>query len=273
MPDPARLPANTGPAGASPFDALRRLRPDGAEFWHARDLQPLMGYSQWSKLKTPLERAMAAARNTGLDVDENFARSGKVSGSRGPAQEDYALSRLGAYLTAMNGDPNKPEVAAAQAYFAVRTREAETAPAIVPLDPATPEGALALARQYVRVAEQLVHADRRVRELEPKAAVHDRFLSADGGDRLVRQAAKEMGWRESQLRGFLIAERLIYQRQRPCGGVEYDFYAGPGDHFATAETLVRHRNRPGQCAHYTLYIRPAGLALIQARVDKRRLGR
>ena len=39
--------------------------------------------------------------------------------------EDYFISRFGAYLFAMNGDPRKPEVAAAQAYFAVQTRRAE----------------------------------------------------------------------------------------------------------------------------------------------------
>jgi DNA-damage-inducible protein D len=110
---------------ASPFDAIKQVRADGSEFWSARDLMPLMGYSSWRNFLVPVERAKQTATNQGHDLTSNFVGSRKISGTR-PA-DDFELSRFAAYLVAMNGDPNKPEVAAAQAYFAIQTHAAEVA--------------------------------------------------------------------------------------------------------------------------------------------------
>lgn len=116
----------------SPFDAIKRTTPEGREFWSARDLMPLMAYAQWQNFMVPVNRAMATAENQGMDVENLFMRSHEKTSGR--PRTDFRLTRYAAYLVAMNGDPNIPEVAAAQHYFAVRTREAETAPAF---DPAT----------------------------------------------------------------------------------------------------------------------------------------
>jgi len=168
------------PEGGSPFDALRG--PDGR--WPARQLQILMGYSRWENLAPALKRAMASARNEGLDVEENFLRSQEVAGQRGPGREDFRLTRHAAYLLAMNGDPNKAEVAAAQTYFAVKTREAEVrgqSPAL----PQDYEEALVHLLDKVRENKQL---ESRVRELEPSAQAWDVLASA-AGDYSLRDSA------------------------------------------------------------------------------------
>lgn len=109
---------------ASPFDAIAKRRPDGAEYWSARDLMPLMGYPRWLEFRPVIERAQQAALNQGHVVDDLFRVNPEKSGGR--PREDIYMVRFAAYLVAMNGDPRKPEVAAAQAYFAVQTRIAET---------------------------------------------------------------------------------------------------------------------------------------------------
>ncbi len=109
----------------SPFDAIRRTDATGREYWSARDLMNPMGYGRWNEFRPVIDRAMRSATNQGHEVEPLFRVNPEKTGGR--PREDYRLTRFAAYLVAMNGDPRKPEVAAAQAYFAVRTREAETA--------------------------------------------------------------------------------------------------------------------------------------------------
>jgi DNA-damage-inducible protein D len=109
---------------SSPFDGIRHIDDQGEEYWTARELMPLLGYSRWNEFKAVIERATFACKNTGNNVEINF--SGLTLKSQGRPGQDYKLSRYGGYLTAMNGDPRKPEIAAAQSYFVVKTREAET---------------------------------------------------------------------------------------------------------------------------------------------------
>lgn len=126
----ADLPAFTG---APPtFEGLRLTNENGAEFWSARDLQQLLGYSQWRRFETAIERAVASCLASGNAPDHHFAGAGKpITGGKGAVQivTDYQLSRFACYLIAQNGDPRKPEIADAQKYFAVQTRRQELADA------------------------------------------------------------------------------------------------------------------------------------------------
>ncbi|MBM4489711.1 hypothetical protein GS471_17090 [Rhodococcus hoagii] len=134
---------------------------------------PVMGYARWNEFLNPIERAMKSAANQGADAAELFRRSAEKS-TGGRPSVNFELSRFAAYLVAMNGDPNKPEVAAAQAYFAIRTREAEVRPQ---LDPSTPAGVLAMAEQFAATARQLVFESEARKQLEAKVE-HDAPLVA-----------------------------------------------------------------------------------------------
>ena len=150
----------------SPFDSIKRIGEDGAEYWSARDLAPLMGYAKWQSFETPLNRAMKSAEVQGIDATSNFTRSSKITATK--PQEDFHLTRFAAYLTAMNGDPNKPEVAAAQHYFAVQTRVAETqSPAL-----ALPQDYASALRELANTVEAKELAEKRAQEQAELAAKH-----------------------------------------------------------------------------------------------------
>lgn len=123
------IPVPPGQAGQSPFDAIRRTHPDsGVEYWSARDLMPHLGYTRWQNFTEAIDRARCSCQNTGCDPDSHFTAASKVSelSQMGPRSlPDVHLSRYACYLVAMNGDPRKPQIAAAQQYFVIQTRRAE----------------------------------------------------------------------------------------------------------------------------------------------------
>lgn len=117
----------------STFDSIRRFREDGSEFWSARELMGLLGYQKWQKFQDALDRAEACAEaqgelltGAGKQFEQAFCLVSRGNGALPQEAADVHLSRFAAYLVAMNGDPRKPEIAAAQRYFAIRTRQAET---------------------------------------------------------------------------------------------------------------------------------------------------
>lgn len=110
------------------FESLKKINEHQAEYWCARDLQPLLGYAQWRRFDEAVKRAMQSCDAAGNKHEEHFAGAGKpLIGGQGAVQlvSDYHLSRFACYLIAQNGDPRKPEIAAAQQYFAVQTRRQE----------------------------------------------------------------------------------------------------------------------------------------------------
>jgi DNA-damage-inducible protein D len=166
------LPEPASASGGSPFDRIRRTDDYGQEYWSARDLQPIMGYAQWRDFDEVVRRAIRSSENTGTYSDQAFcAVTQKATG--GAPRADYQLSRYAAYLVAMNGDPNKPAVAAAQSYFAMQTRAAEVATS-------RPMSEIEMARQYLAVLEREQELAKELEVAAPKAGKWDAFLNAEG---------------------------------------------------------------------------------------------
>ncbi|MBW6452126.1 MAG: DNA damage-inducible protein D [DPANN group archaeon] len=101
---------------------------DGIEFWFARDLQSLLGYSKWDNFVKIIEKAKISCKNAGQEVQNHFPDVGKmVELGSGVEREiiNYMLTRYACYLIAQNGDSRKDEIAFAQSYFAIQTRKQE----------------------------------------------------------------------------------------------------------------------------------------------------
>ena len=110
------------------FEAHAQQTDGGVEFWLARDLQHLLGYTKWDNFLNVVSKAKTACEVSGHSVPDHFADVGKMvdlgSGSQREV-DDLMLTRYACYLVAQNGDPKKQEIAFAQTYFAVQTRKAE----------------------------------------------------------------------------------------------------------------------------------------------------
>ena len=82
---------------------------NGTNLWNEADLMAALGYQSAESFKKVVIKAQQALLSLGVPFEENFYR--QPSG-------DYRLTRFACYLVAMNGDSKKPQVAAAQVYFA-----------------------------------------------------------------------------------------------------------------------------------------------------------
>ena len=101
---------------------------NGVECWSARELQVLLGYSNWQNFEKVLIKAKNACIQAGGKIDYHFTDVSKmISIGKGAEKQidDMLLTRYACYLIAQNGDSQKSQVAFAQTYFAVQTRRAE----------------------------------------------------------------------------------------------------------------------------------------------------
>lgn len=109
------------------FDDIRH-DDTSREFWSARELQTILGYASWDKFQNAIKRAQKSFATSEVtkyyNIKDHFRQVGKmVTLGSGARREliDFELSKYACYLIAQNGDPDKPEIAQAQAYFNIQT--------------------------------------------------------------------------------------------------------------------------------------------------------
>lgn len=162
---------------ASQLDGLKIITLTDGEVWSARDLMPYAGYERWENWSKAIHRAIASVNASGLHGADHFREVTKMvalgSGARREI-EDVEITRYGAYLLFQNADGAKPQVAAAQQYFAVQTRRQEVAASSSLSDDEIVARALAITTGRVQQLEEKIAAD------APKVAQAETFRESEG---------------------------------------------------------------------------------------------
>lgn len=261
---------------ASPFDSVRYEDGEG-EYWFARELAGLMGYT-WRHFNTVVNRARTAMANDGYRVQDHFqvikraaevsvGKATKTSDQGGRPSVDYRMSRSACYFAAMNGDPKKSQVALAQEYFVVQTMRMESVEqaAEVPVDlpPQMPTHIEALrgwanALEAQQRAEEVARrALAEVEELRPPAEAW-RALAAAGGDCSVAEAAAIL----SRDPGIETGPQRLFRWLREIGII----YQRPNRQLVPYHRHVAHVRLRTTPTGTEVRITPEGLVWIQQRL-------
>jgi len=118
----------------STFESIKKINTHGIDYWSARYLQNLLGYTEWRKFEGIIQKAVISCENNGNNPLNHFVGADKmvnIGSNTFRKAIDFHLSRFACYLIAQNGDPRKEEIANAQKYFAVQTRKQELSEALI----------------------------------------------------------------------------------------------------------------------------------------------
>lgn len=112
------------------LEECRHVDDNDVEYWYAREIMGVFGYSKWQNFEIAIERARVSLETTKTAGQEHFAEVSKsLPMPKGGYREvkDYMLTRYACYLIAMNGDPRKEEIAFAQSYYRQPDKQPEKA--------------------------------------------------------------------------------------------------------------------------------------------------
>lgn len=108
------------------FEDIKHIDENGDEYWNARELMPLLEYTEWRKFKGVIIKAIINCKSSNYKALDHFVGADKMVyiGSNTKRNiNDYKLSRYACYLIVLNCDPRKKVIALAKTYFAIQTRK------------------------------------------------------------------------------------------------------------------------------------------------------
>ena len=61
------------------FEDIKHVDQNGIEYWYARELMPIMQYSNWQNFEKIIDKAKIACHNSNISVFEHFIDVNKLS--------------------------------------------------------------------------------------------------------------------------------------------------------------------------------------------------
>ncbi len=110
------------------FEKLKKINEYGGEYWSARELADILGYSEYRHFLPVLNRAKEACQKSKQPKNNHFEDvldMVEIGSNASRKIENTHLSRYACYLIMQNADPSKEIVALGQTYFAIQTRRQE----------------------------------------------------------------------------------------------------------------------------------------------------
>ena len=108
----------------SDFEQIKKTDADGKNYWSARELSNVMGYSTWQKFNRVLNKALQVAQSRGMNISEHFNQTVemvKLGSGTFRKVDNWHLSRLACLIIAENADSKKPQVQTVRQYFKEQT--------------------------------------------------------------------------------------------------------------------------------------------------------
>jgi DNA-damage-inducible protein D len=205
------------------LEKIKKTTSEGGEYWLARELGPELGYQVYGAFEPVLRRAATAMKRNGVDPSQHISETKKEVKSKNNAtveSRDYFLSRGACYLIAMNGESSKPEIAAAQAYFAIQTRRMEEHDAKT--------GAESEDSKRLRVRGKVSASFKRVSGVADQAGVarqgifhEQRYKGLYGMGRAAVYEKKGLKASEEILDRIGVLELSAHEFQMNCNGCQY----------------------------------------------------